>query len=428
MSIKKSIFANKNFLKVTSINYFLVGLKIIVGFLLIPFLLQTLGKERFGVWQTLLSIATMASVLNFGLGNGLRNFISKSLVLKTNNLGSFIGTVFLKLSKILFFIFLIGVPLLFIYINPEFLFLNLSINTVEIKISIIIFLSFFLLNTLFSLSDSIAFGFHKSYIPNAIQLLYFAISLFLCYFLSTYQELNLINTSIIFGGTLFVLYLVSILYLNKKFKLKINFFEKVDIKKINNTSFLFFIAQALSLFFLSIDNFLISSLLGAEKTAEYSIIHKIFFTVISVYSILLIHFWNSVTDAFERKNNAWILKATKRLFYTAFIVLIFCFLISFFQEELMFFWLGDEIAFKSSAFYFFTIYTFFHCINAIFVNIQNGIGILKIQIIANTIVILLYILIIKFSVFDDYEQLIKIKTLLMLILVTINALILKKIK
>lgn len=425
--IKKIIHTNKSFLKVTTINYFLVGLKIMIGFLLIPFLLQKLGKERFGVWQTLLSIGTMASVLNFGLGNGLRNFISKSLVLEVPHLGDFIGAVFLKLAKILLLIFLIGVPLLYFFFNPEILFLNLSINSREIKVSIILFISFFLINTLFSLSDSIAFGFHKSYIPNAIQLLYFAFSLFLCWILNNYKELDLINTSIIFGSTLFLLYLVSFLYLNKIFKLKITFSKKVDIKKINNISLLFFIAQALSLLFLSIDNFLISSLLGAEKTAEYSIIHKVFFTVIAIYSILLIHFWNSVTDAFERKNNAWILKASKRLFYAAFIVLGFCLLVSFFQEKLIFFWLGDEVIFKNSVFYFFSVYTFFHCINAIFVNIQNGIGVLKIQIIANVIVILIYVLIIKFSIFDNYEQIIKIKTLLILILVAINALILKKI-
>jgi O-antigen/teichoic acid export membrane protein len=419
------------FFKSTLLNFILIGIKILIGLLLIPFLLKILGKERFGIWQTLLSFGSIASIINFGFGNGLRNLISKLIIKKNNDfIGLYISSTFIKLFKNLLLSSLFIFPIVYLFFEPSSFFLNSTINSKEIKDAVLIFTIFFVINTFLSLTESICYGFHKSYIPNLIQVLYLALSFLLIWIISIFNTLNLIIVAALFGITLLVIYLLSLKYLNKKLNLKIDFKQRIPITEINNLSIYFFVSQALSIIFISADNFFISKYFGANQTAEYSIVNKIFFTIIMLYSIVLIHFWNSVTDAYERKEYLWIKKSSKNLIYLAFIFFIFSLVLSYFQKPLVKFWIGDRMEFEYSTFYLFTVYTLFHCINALFVNIQNGIGYLKIQIISNIVVLVLYFLSIYFINLThyDYNMIIKIKIILMFILIGFNSTILLKIK
>jgi O-antigen/teichoic acid export membrane protein len=113
--------------------------------------------------------------------------------------------------------------------------------------------------------------------------------------------------------------------------------------------------------------------LGAEETTKFSIVNKIFFTLITFFSILLIHFWNSVTEAYEKKEFTWILKIIKVLYLISIVFFVMGLIISFYQKQIISFWLGENILeLESLTFYLFSIYVFLHCINAIFQNLQNA--------------------------------------------------------
>ena len=99
------------------------------------------------------------------------------------------------------------------------------------------------------------------------------------------------------------------------------------------------------------------------------------------------------SEANENKNILWIKKAIKYLTFSTGIILIFGIFLSIFNSQILTFWLGEkapEIA--SSTFFLFTAYTFFHCLNAIYINYFNGIGKLKHQMILMLLSIFIYIL------------------------------------
>lgn len=430
-SFKKKSSRSQNFLLNTSYNIFFVGSKLGLSLLLIPLVLDTIGQERFGVWQTTLSLIAFLGVLKFGYPNSLRNLITKLLANSSENeVYKVIGATYSKLIKISALIFIILIPLIYFF-NPQILFLESTISSHEIVYSILIFVSFGLLNNILSLTDSIAYGYQKSSLTNFFQLIYFLFSYLSILFIRRQYSLNLIDISIIFGVIQSATYILFILYQRIKFNLRIKFNSNYSLRDTQKISFSFFIAHLLSLTFLSIDNFIISFMIGAEETASYSIVNKLFFALITLFSILLIHFWNSVSDAFERKEFKWISKMLKVLYLMAFLVFLGGLILSFFQEEIINLWLGDEkITFDSITFYLFSVYTFFHCLNAVFVYLQNGLGALKIQIYTSTFIIIFYIsacFIIDINKYG-YNSIIIVKIVAMGLSMILNSFILRKIQ
>ena len=266
---------------------------------------------------------------------------------------------------------------------------------------------------------------------SVVQLSYLALSYIFILVFGWYYQLNLVSIAFIFGIIQSVFYLITIIYQNKKFTLKINFKSKFDLKKTSRLSFNFFIAHFLAVAFLSIDNLVISSVLGPSETTEFSIVNKVYFTLINLYSILLIHFWNSATDAFEKNELQWIFKTIKILFLVALGVLASGLVISYFQKDILDLWIGKNVLnLDSLTFYLFSIYTFFHCINAIFVNLQNGVGFLKIQIFSTILALALYGLgcyLIDIKEYG-YNVIVIIKIIVLALSVLINSSILKQIK
>ena len=385
---------NITFIKNTLGNSIAKVVTICINLLMIPLLLNILGNERFGIWQTILSFITWGSLLNLGLGNGLRNLITQ-LYSKNDifNISISIGKTIKITSFIALIASLIIIPSIFYFFNPDILFEKNSVDKMEIIYAFVIFIFFFLVNIILGLSNSISYGFQQSSIVGIFNAGY----LILCYlalvFLNKLTIVNLELVAIIFGLSQSLLLIFLFHYLSKKYKFKINIRGNFSLSSTYKLSGKFFILQLLSIAYMSVDYIVISMLLGAEETTEFSIVNRIFFTLISIFSILLIQFWNSVTEANENKNLLWIKRTIKHLALGAGIILILGVVLSIFNSQILDLWLGENAPkIALSTFFLFTGYTFLHCLNAIFINYFNGIGQLKYQMILMFISILIYIL------------------------------------
>ena len=60
---------------------FIKGLSILVSLAYVPMMLHSVDRADYGVLLTLTSIVQWVGMLDIGLGNGLRNSLSKNLVL-----------------------------------------------------------------------------------------------------------------------------------------------------------------------------------------------------------------------------------------------------------------------------------------------------------------------------------------------------------
>lgn len=421
------------FSKTNIYNYLIQFGSIFFNLLLFSLLLKNLGEYKFGVWQTILSIITYTSLLNFGFGNGLRNSISKYYVVNDiKSIGNIIAQTIIKISKYVILFILIFFPLYIYFFSSSFFFndINSLDLNLEIKYSIAIYLLFFIVNIITSLSSSIAFGIGKSYLPGFFNLLYiFIVSIFLYILKDIYKE-NLYFIALLFGIGQFLSNVILFVYILLKNNIILNFKDEINLKEINSTSGMFFIAQLLSIIFITSDNIIISKILGPDQTAQYSIIAKIYFTLITLFSVLLIKFWNEVTMLFSKNEFVLIKKNIRVLFYITFVVLFIGLGLAVMHEKILKLWFGNDINFKGLTilpFILFSIFTFLHCINAIFINLQNGLGDLKIQIISMIIMIVIMLVgIFILNKYENYNYLIIIKSFALLIGILININSLKK--
>ena len=393
-SFGKNGILNLNFIENTLKNFAAKAVSICINLLMIPFLLNILGNEKFGIWQTILSFITWASLLNLGLGNGLRNLITQ-LSSKNDkfNISISIGKTIKVTSLIALIAGLIIIPSIFYFFNPDNLFLKSSVDKTEIIYAFVIFISFFLVNTILGLSQSISYGLQKSSLVEISNAIYLILCYIVLVLLNKLTVINLQLIAIVFGLSQSLLLIFLFQYILKKYKLKVNFRGNFSLISTYKLSANFFILQFLTIVYMSVDNLVVSMFLGAERTTEFSIVNRIFFTLIAIFSILLIQFWNSVTEANEKKNLLWIKKAIKNLTLGSVIILILGIVLSIFNSQILTFWLGEKApAIASSTFFLFTGYTFLHCLNAIYINYFNGIGQLKSQMILMLSSILIYIL------------------------------------
>ena len=393
-SFGKNGILNLNFIENTLKNFAAKAVSICINLLMIPLLLNILGNEKFGIWQTILSFITWASLLNLGLGNGLRNLITQ-LSSKNDkfNISISIGKTIKVTSLIALIAGLIIIPSIFYFFNPDNLFLKSSVDKTEIIYAFVIFISFFLVNTILGLSQSISYGLQKSSLVEISNAIYLILCYIVLVLLNKLTVINLQLIAIVFGLSQSLLLIFLFQYILKKYKLKVNFRGNFSLISTYKLSANFFILQFLTIVYMSVDNLVVSMFLGAERTTEFSIVNRIFFTLIAIFSILLIQFWNSVTEANEKKNLLWIKKAIKNLTLGSVIILILGIVLSIFNSQILTFWLGEKApAIASSTFFLFTGYTFLHCLNAIYINYFNGIGQLKSQMILMLSSILIYIL------------------------------------
>lgn len=414
-------------------NYLAQFGAILINILLMPVLLNVLGKENFGVWQTILTLISYITILNFGLGNGLRNIITKYLILNDyKSINIAIGQTLKKMSVIIITALIIFIPLYLMYFKTTYLFKNIIDANNEIKFAILISISFFLINMILSLSTSISYGLQKSFQPGFQNLIYLFFVYITIFVLNFFYKTNIIIISLIFGVYQSISYIVLFLYHSKFQNIKLNFQDKINLQHLNKLSSGFFIVQITALIFVTSDNLIVSNFLGASETADYSVVSKIYFTLISLFSILLIQFWNNVTAAYEKKEQNWIKNTTKKLIFISFVILFIGIIISFYKNLILFYWFGENnsLNINNSTFLFFSVYTFLHCFNSILINLQNGLGKIKIQIYSSiSMIIILFSGIYLFDIKKNgYDLLINIKSFATVIGILINSTILLKIK
>jgi O-antigen/teichoic acid export membrane protein len=358
----------------------------VISFIAVPLALTYMGKERFGIFQIILTFLSWASIANLGVGNGLRNKISEYLGNnRENEIRGVIGTAFSIALTISLILLVTGCSFIWFIFEPEWIISNTSISNYEIKLTFLLSFTFFCINLVFSLFSSIAYGIHKSYLTTIVQVVQYAIYCLLLYaFIKTNQKSFLVYVSIIYGlSTIFSQVVPFFTIAKNKDLWPPNFSNhKTYTKELLNISLGFFILQLSSIILFSSDNIILSKLLGPEEVAEYSIAYKLFFLVITSFSIILIQVWNSTTDALAKKDFDWIKRTVKKLHLILIPIFLGTILISLCLNYIVKIWIGETFNYSWQFRFIFSLYTLVHCSSAIFTNILNGAGRLKIQTIA----------------------------------------------
>lgn len=339
----------KGFLINIGSSYAHIVLSVLMNIMYIPIALHYMGIERYGVWVVLMTMINYLTLANFGIPTAVTNLMSQS----DSNIEK--TALLLKGFKILSLTCLgvLFASLLSYYVVANYT--NWLLNlTVEIKISSIILIVFFILRIPFQIASA-AFTANKKIFVGKIYDLLTIVLTFLSLLLAIYLKKNLIFLATTSGILLLMLNIVS--FWNALRILNFSYYEKRDIsinnKHIYKPGLALFAAGMGSLIIWNTDNIVISRFLGFEEVAIYSTAFRLFsFGYMSfnlIYGVLIPYYGQFY------KQKMWF--KLESLFNFNIIIIPFIaicvWLVGWlFAKDIIYLWLGDYKLYAGPNLYF----------------------------------------------------------------------------
>ncbi|MBU2948032.1 lipopolysaccharide biosynthesis protein [Zobellia uliginosa] len=310
---KRSVKAKKNILA----SFFIKGLSILTGFIMVPLTIGYVDKEQYGIWLTLSSVVGWFSFFDVGLGNGLRNKLA--IALAENDMErakSYVSSTYAILG------FLIGIVLVLFFliqplINWQIILNTTSIDADELRLVAISTFSFFCLNFILKLIYSIFKADQRPAFEGFFNLLSNVVSLTIVFILTHTTSGSLLYLSLALGmAPLVILVIASVFLFNGRYGSISPSYQAVNkghFKELFGLGFRFFIVQLSSIIIFSTDNMIITQAMGPSEVPAYAVAHKYFGLITAVFTIVSMPFWSAYTEAYASNDINWIKATNKKL-------------------------------------------------------------------------------------------------------------------
>ncbi len=365
------------------------GYTMMIQLLMIPLTLDILGDYKYGVWITLFNLLSMLQILDIGIGNGLKNMLTRCIV--NNNFKEakeYVSTTYIIMSAIS-----ITVLFFFIFFWDKITWhkvFNINVNhSHEVKYLIGISFLFVILSFLFGIINSILNSYHKPVYSSFI--IAFSNSIIFILFLIFKEELN--QKLFLIGFIYTIVPLITLIFISiwlfcgdfKKIRPSIYSFKIDKTKDLFSLGSKFFIIQISILIIFQTDTLIISHFLDPEKVTPYNIVYKYFSIITTFVVIALTPLWSGYADADERKDYVWIKNVIKKKIYGFCVVLLIILIMLLFSRKIIDFWLKKNLFLSITLLISMTIFTIINIWNNFIGVFLNGINRTKIQTITSII-------------------------------------------
>lgn len=356
---------------------------LLANFALIPIVLGFVDNLTYGIWLTMNSVLTWLSILDIGIGNGLKNKLSISIVNdhieKAKEYVSTAYIIFFIISIISFLIFFS----IFDFIDWAGVF-NASKNLIyQVKYSVLILTFLFFLQFVLNIITNILYAHQEAAIASSIL---FISNIFLLILILIFK--------LLFKGSLIILVLsnglainlvlvvASVYFFRNKFKAikpDIKFFNLSIVKDLMQLSVRFFVIQTTAVVIFTSSNFLISHFCSPIEVVPFNISFRLFSVVPMIFTLILTPLWIAFNDAYEQGDILWIQNSIKKLIRVWIIfsiITLFVLIISPFVYKI---WIGSRIRIPFYFSVFWSIYAIITMWNNIYAYFLNGIGKIKLS-------------------------------------------------
>lgn len=367
---------------------FYQGLGMIFSFLVIQILLEYLGKSLFGVWVIVISITSWLSLLDSGVSNSLRNKLTELLINKRYEAArKVISSAYFYLGVLLVFL---SVLLIFssIYIDWQYV-LNAPEEKGLLFIVVLAIVSV-TMNVYFLLNSAVSFSLHRPEY-NAIRFFVFQL-LFLvsCWVISSNHYAFIDNK----GATIATVFLLANILANVigvVFVFASNpiirpKYALVDIKEIKGLGSIggqFLILQIASIALFSTDSILVAHLFDISEVASFSVSSKLFLIFVFVQGALLSPLWANYAEAALKKSKSKILSLLKLSLSVTCLLVGGGVVLVFLVPDIMDLWLGNLELYNAKLILALAMLTAIRLWCSNFSTLMNGVGDLKVQIVAS---------------------------------------------
>lgn len=390
--IKKNILAS-SMLRVISI---------LISLMVVPATINYINSERYGIWLTLSGIIAWLSYFDFGFAHGFRNRFAEAVAKNDHVLArKYVSTTYAVLA-LLFATLMIITSIINNYVNWSSI-LNVSPElNVELRAVFQILIVFFCINIVADVFSTMLTANQRPAASTAIKTAGNLVSLIAIITLTYTTKGNLEYLAIVFSGIPCLLtIIISFIAFNKSRYQKYSpSFKQIDFsltKKIVGMGGQFFLIMMCMLLIFQFTNIIISRELGPEYVTQYNVTYKLFSIAEMLIMIVLTPIWSAYTDAYTRKDFAWMKRSAAKLEKMGLISFPALALLTLISPIVFSLWLGDGV--KTSIYVSISIafFTFCKIMGAIYMHQINGTGKVRLQLITYTIIALFAIPVMIYS-------------------------------
>jgi O-antigen/teichoic acid export membrane protein len=377
LSIKRLSTLNKNIALSAVIKVF----NILFVVLIVRRSIDVLGVAEYGIWTAITSISTWVSLLDIGIGNGLRVELRRCFIeedwkearILLNTAYKFIGFICLSVL-VVFFVIWLNTDWAAVFNIKNYSVQNVGILVLVTIMGLIIQLVFSLLQPVLNANLHSGFEGICFAIANGLILVYLMCVDAQSINILQYGFVSAFMAPLVFWGFSFFYYKTYVPQIMPDFK-ESNFGK---IKPILGLSGKFFIIQISCVLMYQMTSFLIIRYFTPTEVAEYNVAFRYFNLFNIMFMTLLSPLWSMSTDAYLRGDMQWIIQAIKRyaLLFLGLLVIMF---LGYTLRDIVFkAWLNNVSVSPKIAFYV-VLNTAIVCWSTIFLYVVTGSGKINLQ-------------------------------------------------
>lgn len=359
------------------------GCSIVIQLMLVPLTLDYVSGEVYGLWLTLSSIILWLGFFDIGLTLGLKNKLTIAIAendwVRAKQLVStsywMMAIIFLPVCVLLLFV----IPHI-----PWSGLLNVSDNYERAIAQTMSVVSVcFCLQMTVNVLGTVAASFQETALSSLFPVLGNFLSLIGIIVLKRVCPPSLLYLGLLISTMPIIVVVIAsiILYKHKYSKVapSIKSINRRLIKDLFDLGIKFFIIKLQLIILYQFTNFLISNVSGPIDVANYNVVYKYLNTAVMLLAILLEPLWPAITEAYTKKDFAWIRNIYNKMSKIVFIGWVVIVLMVIMSPIVYKLWIGDRLSIPWSLTIIVGIYMILSSWDGLQVTILNGTGKIKIQ-------------------------------------------------
>lgn len=347
-----------------------------LSFITVPLILHCLGTEKYGIWASVLSLASWIYYLDLGIGGGLRNKLTESLAEKDSiKARGYLNAAYLMLGIICTGVFFVGSLVICVFDAGGFL--NGALKDENFNFILLATLLFSCINFTASLSNNIFYATQNASQVSLFNLLgqiLFIMGLGLYSFLGVSE---LLWIAILEGSAQLLKNFFETIYAFRRYPFLRFSFSKITSnysKGILSFGIQLFIMQIAALILNGTDNLIIMKYFGAEDVTAYSLCYKYFGLIQAFFVVIITPLYSAYTAAYtlqDARKIKKILRGSLRIYILFVVGLVISGILFPWFAKL---WLQMDLAIPSDMIFLIGVYFVLLMFSHNFSTLVNGIG------------------------------------------------------
>ncbi|CAN5605924.1 O157 family O-antigen flippase [soil metagenome] len=350
----------------------------------VPLALNYLGKERFGLWQTMTALIGSLAISDLGIGNGMISMLAATQGAddrpQARRIISSATFIILLVAAIAGMAFAIVYPLVD---WPAVFNAQSPLATSESGPAVAWCIALFLVSLPLNVVQSTHLGYQEGFVPNIVQAAMNALGL-LGIFIAIKLGYGLVGMTILWLGGSIIVRAINAIYLfgvqRRWLTPALRDFHWKTAISLLKVSVLFLVIGASIAVGYTSDSFVVTQILGPEAVTEYNVPYRLFSIVTVALGFFLGPLWPAYAEARSRGDVAWVKRTLRRSLFISFAFNLFAAAALMVAGRfLIHLWVKDAVSPSNALLFAFAMYLLVAGLHVPLSALLNGLSIVRFQ-------------------------------------------------